>query len=185
MMGKPERLLCLVVFLLGGCEVRDVSNVGRPEVAMRADALDRPFVFMELFPAYSSHPVAGLLLAIWSDGRILRVRSEAEIGKAYVRGRLAPEQIKQARDALGRSGILTTSDEDRGSIMDASSEELTVRWGDAARMWHHNPGNENTNNADATDPRITQLRHELLALPMAEVVSEPAESPWIPPEWRR
>lgn len=49
---------------------------------------------------------SGLIVAVWSDGRILRAESERAVGVTYVEGKLTQEQLRQAIKRIrGSRGI--------------------------------------------------------------------------------
>ncbi len=182
MNSNRSPLSSLLILLLSSCTTQ-VSKAGQPNIPLPADPLDRPFLFIEIKPAFSPDAISGLLVAVWNDGRILRAKSDADIGKSYLRGTLTPQQLHEVRDALGKSKVLS-SHQAGGLIVDAMSEWLFVRWGDAVQYWSHSPGYKNTNNAPESDVRITKLHQQLMTLPLHNPTANPPGDPWIPPQWR-
>jgi hypothetical protein len=85
-----------------GSEGQLAFDEGRPTV---------PFVFVYMSPKYplpGEDVVGGLKVAMWRDGRVVRARSASEVGRAYIRGRLRPEQIDELIHSIERTGILAT-----------------------------------------------------------------------------
>src|SRR5688572_30530164 len=159
----------ILIFTIGCAGVRHVGNPTHPLPSTRDDA---PFVFIYCTSGYSSRLHAGTLVAVWNDGTIVRAASEEQLGQSYVRSRLTPAQLAHVRSLLGASGLLTDHSE-QFLVIDAPAENLTVRYGARLKTWAHSPGFEDTGNHDSTDPRITRLKHALLALPLETPTPHP------------
>ena len=91
---RPSRLrrvanlaFCL---LLSGCTNKQEASLAwgssRPEV---------PFVMFYRHPGNSRQPIAGPIVGVWADGRIVRVESEGTIGTSYLEGKLTEGQLEQ------------------------------------------------------------------------------------------
>ena len=164
-------------FLLPGRN--PILNVGDPSKPLPQDHSDLPFLFINMDPGYTTPPrILGVIVAIYPDGRIIRVVSESTVGQSYIRGRLSPEQVAKARRILHDSGLLSTGGRDT-KMADAPTEQVGVRYGKLVGWWAHNPGFEKTKWSSATNPSITRLKKELLALPVEDPKPEP------PKEWSR
>lgn len=167
-------LSCIgMLFMCGGC--RDVVRaVGDPAKEFPREQGDRPFVFIYVTPAYTrDYPVAGVLVAVWADGTVVRATTEAEVGKSYVRGRLDREQVQQVRRMIGESDVLKMH-EGGSLIVDAKAENLTVRWGKVTRTWAHNPGDEKIER-DATNPILTNVKKRLMGVELKDARAEPKD----------
>src|SRR4051812_27314471 len=83
--------------------VRDA--VSEVRLAFDKDRPSIPFVFVYMFPKYplpGEDVVGGLKVAVWQDGKAVRARSTAEVGKAYIQGRLKPEQVDEVVHSIER-----------------------------------------------------------------------------------
>jgi hypothetical protein len=171
---------CVTIFLmlLIGCS--PVENASRPDVPFPTQRQDRPFVFIHYRSGLSRNPTMGLFAAVWPDGSMVRVRTASEIGRAYVRGHLTPEQMSDVRRFLKDSGLFQTRSND-SVIVDAADEDLVVCWGSKTQVWTHNPGYEKFPDWHATNPSITKIKEHLLAIHLADALPEPAK----PGEMRR
>jgi hypothetical protein len=127
------------------------------------------------YPGPEQEPVAGPVVALWSDGRMVRVAAENAIGKQYLQGRLAPERLTealacvQAHPALLR---LTSGD----VVQDAASESLGIRLAGVCVLYAETVGDfgDIRHNAD-----VAALRKYLMSLPMED--SHPTSRPWVSP----
>jgi len=168
-----------IYLLIPGCN--PIHNVGDPNKPLPEYHPDRPFLFILTtsgYPGPGQRMISGVIVAIYPDGRVIRATSESTIGESYIRGRLSPEHLAQARRILHDSGLLSTKP--GGSlVVDAAAEHVGVRYGKRVISWAHSPGFESTNNASNTSSRITRLKKELLALPLEDPKPEP------PQEWSR
>jgi hypothetical protein len=171
-----HRLVRLSTYLLiAGCN--PIYNVGDPKKALPEYHRDRPFLFIHQDPSQRGKTY-GVIVAIYPDGRIIRTTSEATVGESYIRGRLSTEDLAKARRILHDSGLLSTRP-GGSTVLHVEAEFVGVRYGERVTSWAHSPGFENTNNGSATNPRITKLKKELLALPVQEPQPEPVA------EWHR
>jgi hypothetical protein len=143
------------------------------------DDLDtqRPFVFVFLTPALpgpKQEIKAGLIGAVWNDGTVVRAHSESEIGKAYLKGKLTPEQVIALRQFVVEVPLHGTS---KPVVVDAAAEHLGLRLKHGVKSWAHSPPH-------TADPRITAIKERLLSLDLTEsteVMAKPYTS-W-PGDW--
>ncbi len=173
--------LLLTFLLMGGLSIdllnacsNPIEKVGEPDKPLPEYHADRPFLFIHITPANSRRAVSGLILAIYPDGRIIRVTSESTIGESYIRGRLSTENLAQARRMLHDSGLLSTKP---GGVVvvDGGAEHVGIRYEKHVTSWAHTPGYD----YGPVGSRITQLKKNLLALPLEDPKPEP------PQEWDR
>src|SRR4051812_47075922 len=86
-----------------------IHNVGDPNNPLPKYPPARPFLFINMDPGWTPPPrKTGVIVAIYPDGHIIRVTSQSAIGESYIRGRLSPEHLTQARRILHDSGLLST-----------------------------------------------------------------------------
>jgi hypothetical protein len=139
---------------------------------------DVPFVFVWEASGYvlpeDNH--TGVLIAVWSDGRIIRATNRDQCGRSYVRAMLSPTQLHDVCRAIEQSGVLR-SRPNLPILVDFSTEQLSVRRGRRFYEWTHCPGLSGTNNADSTNPRLAAIVDALMALPLIDPRPEPAK-PW-------
>ena len=163
---------CCVVLLAGCSDKKRVSQ--SPSLECEESRMDVPFVMFHRYPNYpvpNQESICGPIVAVWPDGRIVRVASEDVIGKAYVEGTLASAQLRELlRFIETNEGLL---DLDGGEvIVDAAWERLGIRLkghrleygetvGDYASLRHN--------------PEMAALRQHLMSLVIRE--PRPAESP--------
>ena len=62
---------------------------------------------------------------VWRDGKVVRARTAAEVGKAYIEGRLTPEQLEELVSSIEQNGILKTRP-DESSPMHAANDTLKI-----------------------------------------------------------
>jgi hypothetical protein len=164
----PTIFAVALYLVVRGCN--PIHNVGDPDKPLAEYHPDRPFLFV--------HRDTGLVMAIYPDGRVIRATSESTVGESYIRGRLSPQDVAQARRILHDSGLLSTKP-GGWVVLHSDVECVGVRYGERITSWAHSPGFENTNDSSNTNPRINQLKKELLALPVQEPKPEPSQ------EWNR
>ena len=135
------------------------------------------------YPAYSfTELVCGPIVAVWPNGRIVRVVSEKEIGKAYVEGVLTSGQLESVLKFIEANDGLLGLD-DHPIVMHAAWEQTGIRlkgylieYGETAvgewgRAEH--------------DADVAALRSYLMSLVIRE--SRFVQSPWTSPprDWYR
>jgi hypothetical protein len=170
-------VVAVSIFFIPACN--PIRNVGDPRKPLPSYHPDRPFLFIHSISGYTRDPLpSGVVIAIYPDGRIIRATSQSAVGQSYLRGHLSPDDLARARRILKDSGLLS-SKPGGFLVMHAASDHVGVRYGNRVTSWAHTPGLENTNNSSATNPRITRLKQELLALPVQDAKPEPPE------EWAR
>ena len=138
---------------------------------------DRPFIIIHRYPAYTSPNNqfnAGVIAAVWKDGRMIRIESEDTIGRKYVQGRLLPDQITTTIRFLV-DGHLIEDAEDL-ILADAASESVYVRLPDRIV--------ERTESLPrSSDSLIGNLRSFLLAAPITNSRSLNGKWELLPAEW--
>lgn len=150
-----------------------VNSIILSGCAKKVPKLDRqkrdvPFVFVR---SYSGYPgpkekiINGIVAAVWQDGTIVRVTSEADVGKSYVKGRLSAEQLETLRNTIKESGVIGS--EDRGVVVDAGMIELVIRLEDSVGRWAYSPPHQQ-------NKKIDSIKNQLLSLPLSD--EEPADA---------
>lgn len=147
---------------------------------------DVPFVFVYETSGFvlAADDYGGVLVAVWPDGRVIRASSRHECGRSYVRTMLSPAQLNYVCRAIVHSGV-PHSKPDAPLVVDAATEQVSVRRGRRFYRWIHCPGFTGTNNADSTNPQLTAAVDALMALPLNDPQPEPADR-WrgrFPAEW--
>lgn len=174
----------LLLSCIHGCEQREsLDDLGNSDKSIPNGPAGVPFVFIYVTPAYSEEiQPGGVLLAIWKDGKIIRAKTEADLGKSYIKGRLTGDQLMQVRRILAKSGVLQTP-RSGGLIVDARAEWLVVRWGRTVRAWTQNPDFDATPEK-TTKPRMNTTKLQLLSIVPEESAPEPSEA-WTkyPHDW--
>jgi len=163
----------LVLFFIQGCkDTKMVFDKSRPEV---------PFLFIYRtsgYPALNQKPPCGLVIAIWQDGKIVRAKSAAKVGRPHLEGKLTTEQLRRLLVIIEQSGALSCRAK-QYVIIDGSNEELTLRLSNGLVTWAASP-----DLASCNQQGIKDLREYLLKLKAAhEIATEwPKE---YPTEWSR
>ena len=138
-----------------------------------------PFVYIYMYPkdpGPDEEVVVGLKVAVWQNGTIVRVRSPAEVGKAYIQGRLRPQQLDDLVRLIESSGILTTKSNET-SPMHQASDFLRIRTRLGLQVWSHTVPN-------AENAKVKQIEEVLMAIDIPQ--AEP--SSWeihFPHEWEK
>jgi hypothetical protein len=138
-----------------------------------------PFVYICMYPKYpgdDEEVVGGLKVAVWQNGTIVRIRSAAEVGKAYIQGRLRPQQLDELVRLIESSGILTTKSNET-SPMHQESDFLRIRTRLGLQVWSHTVPN-------AENAKVKQIEDVLMAIDIPQ--AEP--SSWeihFPHEWEK
>jgi|GEM_PF-4188425 len=155
--------------------VRDV--VSEVRLAFDKDRPSIPFTFVYMYPKYplpGEDVVGGLKVAVWQDGTVVRARSTAEVGKAYIQGRLKPEQLDKVVRSIERAGILATRP-DESSPMHAASDVLKIRTRGGPVAWSHSvPAKENA--------QVKQIEEMLATIDISDIRPVTWESRY-PSEW--
>jgi hypothetical protein len=107
-----------------------------------SEAKPAPFVFIHRlrgYPLPNEPTVAGVLVALWSDGRLVRVASGSQAGQEYIQGRVGETEVQAVRSLIASSGLLESKQGEYVTV-DASSDRLVVRLPDGVHVWAHSPG---------------------------------------------
>ncbi len=138
---------------------------------------DRPFLFLTQFRGYAhfgGKPRSNVRVAVWQDGRIVRVLSPENPGKDYVEGILKPEQLDELVGTIERSGILSV-DPDRPLAPDANYADLTIRTRGGRRTWLYLAGYD-------TIPQAERIERALWEIEIPDAKPSP-RIPGIPASW--
>ena len=126
-----------------------------------------PFVYVYMYPKYPApgdvEVVGGLKVAVWQDGKVMRTRSDAKVGKAYIEARLRPEQLNDLMRLIERSGILATPPDDSGPLHSAS-DGLKVRTLRGLQAW--------SQYAENIGPVVRQVEDALVAIEISQGAHE-------------
>jgi hypothetical protein len=88
-----------------------------------------PFIYIYMSPKYplpGEDVVGGLKVAVWQDGKVVRARTTAEVGKSYIQGKLRPEQLNDLIRLIEQSGILATQPNESSPLHEAT-DVLKIR----------------------------------------------------------
>jgi hypothetical protein len=171
----------VVLPIMYGCST--LQRIGDPNQPIPPEGAADPFVvitresafvFLPREPPAPQPPPHGLLVAVWPDGKMVRAVSEDGAGRAYVTAHLTTEQVAGIRRTLGRSGIFWPVI--IPIVIDADTEELTLRWGKHDRTWRHMP--ETGNDDCCSNHRITAIRQALFAVPLTDAKPTDVEPQW-------
>jgi hypothetical protein len=158
-----------------------IKNLGMTDSVFERIEFDsqRPDVPVVLIQRYPRCPiegeeiVAGPIAAVWSDGRLIRIASEEQIGRAYVAGKLQDDQMQRLKRLIERSRALT---EGNGGVaaVDAAAELLCV--------WHDGKVARYAESVfGAKNPMMAQVRQYLVSTELRD--EKPTPPPWrVPPE---
>jgi hypothetical protein len=142
-----------------------------------------PFLYIYMYPKYpgpGEEVIGGLKVAVWQDGKVVRTRSAAEVGKAYIEGRLRPEQLNQLVRLIERTGILATPPDDT-SPMHQASDFLKIRTRSGLLIWSHTVPN-------AENALVKQIEDSLMAIDIPDIDVFADTSKWVryyPHEWEK
>lgn len=140
-----------------------------------------PLFLMWHFPAYpapDSQVDAGLLAAVWRDGRVVRARSESDIGRVYVEGLLSEKQLAETRRFLAENIPVLRREQADTVPDDAGFDTFYVRSDRDVEKWSFV-------RIQGTHRTIDQVRAHLLSLDFAQ--ERPIDIDWksIPEQWRK
>jgi len=135
-----SRLLSPIgIVIIASCVSCDSTGRAGKSASTRNFAADRrPRVFVYSLPGYpgpNDTVRAGLVVAVWADGQVVRVRSPDSLGQAYVQGRIGETDLSHLNEELDR---LAHSDhaEEGTAVVDAPSEQLVLRSDRQVRIWN-------------------------------------------------
>lgn len=172
--------LCLCV---AGCS-KSSSTPPKSNLEFDTTRPEVPFVMIHRFPAYPApgqKTVAGAIVAVWQDGRIVRIASESAVGKTYVKGQLSPAQLDEVKQFM-RSHTGLFEAKEGGAPTDAASEVFGIRF-QGRRLYRGEPVGGMPQVVQSADRAA--LRAYLLSLEIA--APQPTGSPWRFPaeDWYR
>ncbi|MEK6644548.1 MAG: hypothetical protein AABZ08_11630 [Planctomycetota bacterium] len=135
----------------------------------------KPFVFIYMTPGLSEDLKRGLIAAVWNDGQIIRTRSDADIGKKYVKGKLSTADVARIKQLILQR--LPESPKVNWIVVDAAADHLAIRF--TSGVWSNSHSPPHTN-----DPEIAQMRNELMnaAIENPSEIDGAAYKDW-PSDW--
>lgn len=151
-----KRIIPLIFAILVGALF--VANYYETKVrSRRLDETEaiKPFVFLHMTPAFSPVLKCGVIAAVWNDGKIVRARSEGDIGKMYIKGMLSPVDLARIKQFIAQ--VSPDDSRENGIVVDAAADILVVRFKSRIEVKGHSPPIRN-------DPEITRIRNELMNL---------------------
>lgn len=179
--SASSRLLSPIgIVIIASCVSCDSADRASKSASTQDAVADRrPRVFVYSLPGYpgpGDAVRAGLIVAVWADGRVVRVRSQDSLGQAYVQGRIGDtdlSRLNQELDQLERSGRA-----DEGTaIVDAQSEQLVLRSGRQIRIWE-------LRNPSSSVRSAARIRDWLVGVPvLSETNADPAKYSQYPHDW--
>lgn len=165
-----KSLLLLAASFSTGCKPDKPSEVGK--VTFDSQRNDLPVLSLWVTPGYTRGPSrAGLLAAVWQDGRLVRAESESTVGKGYVESYLDKQQLAQLLGVVAK--LKSPTESDQRAIVDAEAESMTLRTKSGVTSWIHSPGH-------ARSANIVTMKQYLfdLALPAARPVDARPFQTW-------
>ena len=136
--APSRRLSPIGIVVIASCLSCDSAGRAGKSTSTRNFADDsRPRLFVYSLPGYPGPKDtvrAGLLIAVWADGRVVRVRNPDSLGQAYVQGRIGETDLSHLNEELDRLAQSDRADEGN-AVIDAPSEQLVLRLGRQVRIW--------------------------------------------------
>ena len=148
-------VLCLLVGSVLICHHIVQTKGKQGKLILDANQPSLPFIFLYRFPKYpvpGEQMVSGLVVAIWQDGRVVRAKSEAQVGCSYVQGTLTEAQLADTIAIIEKSGILKDTAESFVT-MDAGYESIIIRTSGQIITWAESPSFEKSDRPGAKELR--------------------------------
>jgi hypothetical protein len=172
-----RQCFCMVLFM-GLCFLAGCAKAP-PRVPVASTGDRRPFVFVHQLsgnPLPSAPPASGILVAVWNDGRIVRVAAGSQPGQRYVQGHVSQAKVEELRRLIESSGVTQQQDGGKHPV-DASSERLVLRLPQGVLVWVHSP-------PIFVDSRITRITKYMMELEWSdETTVEGAMYSGYPHDW--
>lgn len=172
------RRFCCCLVLFAGCSNNNRQSATSP-LGLDDSRPDVPFVMFQRYGGMNDDFVYGPIVAVWPNGRIVRITSEDAIGKRYVEGILTPSEVE------GLLRYITTNERilklDGGYIMpDSDFERVFIRLKDRRITYGESlPAYPDVRRT----AEFTALRRHLMSLELPN--ARPVAPPWkVPPrDW--
>jgi hypothetical protein len=161
----------------GGGRAGSVSSIREYKIV--AQGAGRPFVALRRYPGMpvgDELGIAGLEVAVWRNGRIIRTASEKEIGHRYHKGSVSSDDVDELVAYLEVNGESLDKWSGRDRVpFEAPSSRLCVRFqqGTVTRFWWSPPEKD-----DPLEQLVRRLRE--YAIEEAVILEEDVQ---IPEDW--